>query len=91
MLWHQNNDGSQRWSWDWYPLTQLDFRMKHHQRGGRDAPKDIDFIVVVRSRSDAGPTFRECSVHVEVHRCCCRWMFKFFRVNVIKRRLHESV
>ena len=64
--------------------------MKHHVRGRRDAPQDIDFIVIGRTRTDEGTVSCQRLVHMQMHRRGRRLVFELFRVNVVKRRLQES-
>jgi hypothetical protein len=64
--------------------------MKHHVRGHRDTPQDIDFIVVGRSWSDERPVPRQGLVPMQVHDARGGLVVEVFRVNVVKRRLQES-
>jgi hypothetical protein len=64
--------------------------MKHDVRGRRDAPRDVDFIVIGRMRTHRRAVSRQRLVHMHVHgrrRCL---VFEFFRVNMVERRLQES-
>jgi hypothetical protein len=59
-------------------------------RGHGGAPQNVNFIVVGRARTDewSGPLQR--FVHVHVQGSLGRLVFKFFRVNMVERRLQGS-
>ena len=58
-------------------------------RGRRDAPEDIDFIVVCCVRSDVGFVSSQRLMDMQVNKPGCCLMFELFGVNVVKRRLEE--
>jgi hypothetical protein len=64
--------------------------MKHHVRRRRDAPQDVDFIVIGGTRTDERTVPCERLAHMQMHRRGRRLVFELFRVNVVKRRLQES-
>ena len=59
-------------------------------RGGRDAPQDIDFIVIMRSWNNERLMPCQVLVPMQVHETRGGRVVEVFRVNVVKRRLQES-
>lgn len=64
MPWHYDCDRSQRGVRQRYSFAQLGIGMKHHVRRHRDAPQDIDFIVIGRTRTDEGTVSCKHLVHM---------------------------
>jgi len=64
--------------------------MKHHMRRHGGTPQNVNFIVVGRTRTDDWTESRQRFVHVHVQGSGGRLVFKFFRVNMVERRLQGS-
>ena len=60
-------------------------------RGFRDAPQDIDLIVVGRARGERWSADILSSMDMQVHGCGRRLMLEFFpRMDVVEGRPQES-
>ena len=57
--------------------------------GQRDGPRDVDFVVIGRIRTDGQTSSRQCLMPMHVHRRRRGLVLEFFRVNMVKRRLDE--
>jgi hypothetical protein len=68
MPWYYDSYGSRRWDGQGCQFAQLGIRVKHHVRRRRDAPQDIDFIVIVRMRSDIRTASRRHRVYMQMHK-----------------------
>jgi hypothetical protein len=88
---YRDCDRTQRTVGQRYPFGQLGINIKHYMRRRCDAPLDVDFIVVSRVRSNIYFISSQRLIGVQVDNAGCCLMFEFFRVNVVKRRLEESL
>lgn len=64
--------------------------MKHHVRRRRNAPQEIDFIVIGGMRTDIRTLSCKHRMYMQMSERRCRWMVQVFRVNVVKGSLQES-